>query len=141
MPITISWDNDRHTMQVYEFSQVWTWDEFYAAKREADGILDGITHPVAVVFSGPPDVRIPEGFIAQVVNITRTRHKRAYLAVVVTSNMLVRTLLNTASKLYGREFRTVAFVPDLAAARVLVEEREAAAAAAAAPQPESSPKP
>lgn len=124
MTVTFRWDNDARTVQIYQFERVWTWDDFYRTKALADEAITQTGHAVDVVFDGPPDVKLPDGFVHNVVNISRTRHPRARLAVVVMPNTFVRAMFNTVSRLYGREFAAVVFVPSLEAARTAIAERD-----------------
>ncbi|NWF70583.1 MAG: hypothetical protein HXY40_15960 [Chloroflexi bacterium] len=116
------WDNEARTILAYDFDPVWNWTDFYKAKAHGDGLLEHVAHDVDVVFSSPPNVTLPENFIANVVNVARLRHRNARLAIVVISNGFVRAMFNTLPKLYQREFSKVSFANSLEDARRISQE-------------------
>jgi hypothetical protein len=122
MSVVSQWDNDEKTIMVYTLGSTFTWDEFYAAKAHGDGLIDMVSHRVVVIFDGPSDVKLPEDFMTNVININKLRHPRAALAVTIMPNNLVRAILNTANRLYKREFAAVRFVPNLEEGRAVARQ-------------------
>lgn len=115
--VSVFWDNPEKTIEIYNFAAAWTWKDFYAAKEKGDAMLDSVTHEAIVIFSGPTGIRLPESFMTNVMNINRSRHPRARLAIVVVNNTFVRVMFNTFTRMYSREVQKVAFVNSLEEAR------------------------
>jgi hypothetical protein len=118
-PVIVFWDNAEKTVLVYDFAAAWTWTDYFNAKAKGDNMMDNINHDVAVVFNAPPDVRLPENFLANVVKINRSRHRRAAVSIVVIPNAFVRVMFNTVTRLYSGEFKKFAFVNTLEEARIV----------------------
>jgi hypothetical protein len=83
-------------------------------------LIETVAHRVVVIFDGPSDIKLPEDFMTNIININKLRPARVALAVVVLPNNLVRLILNTVNRLYKREFATVHFVSDLEQGRAIV---------------------
>ncbi len=122
--VIVYWDNPEKTILIYDFAVTWNWADYYSAKAKADAMMNDVTRDVAVIFSGPPNIRLPENFLNTVVKINRSRHHRATMAIVVISNAFVRAMFNTISRLYSGEFKRVAFVNSLEEARIVAVGRK-----------------
>ncbi|MFN8372515.1 MAG: hypothetical protein U0694_06525 [Anaerolineae bacterium] len=117
--VSVFWDGPEKTVLIYKFAAVWNWADFYEANAKGHALIDDVPHKVAVIFSGPANVRLPENFLNNVVQINRARHARTKMAIVVINNAFVRAMFNTLSRLYSGELRGVVFVNSLEAARIV----------------------
>jgi hypothetical protein len=122
MTVRAGWDNVEKTLVVYDFDSVWNWDDFYRAKAECEALVDSVEHAVDVIFSGPPEMRLPESFIDNAVAVARSRHPRTRSVVIVINNAILRAMFNTLAKLFPREFAEIIYAASLDEARALVLE-------------------
>jgi hypothetical protein len=122
MSIEIVWDNPEQTVIRYIFGQKWTWDEFYAARDHAYGLIDAGQQRVAVIFDVPAGMTLPGNMLTNGRNAVAKRHANTSLIVIVVPNMYLRTLLEMIIKLAGPKADIVEMVPTLAAARQRAQE-------------------
>jgi hypothetical protein len=49
MPIRAQWDNPEKTVVTVIYTDAWTWDEYYAATKEAKLLMETVPHRVDVI--------------------------------------------------------------------------------------------
>ncbi len=49
--IDVRWNDDNHTIIVWEFDKGWTWDDLFVARRTFDELMNSVTHSVHVIFN------------------------------------------------------------------------------------------
>lgn len=93
--VRVAWDNPEQTIIRYEFDQGWTWDAYYAAAKIGDTLIDNASHsnPVGAIL-WMPNPTLPPNVLRGAYGGMRTRHPRAKIVVIVTTNPFVRALHN-----------------------------------------------
>jgi hypothetical protein len=122
MSIEIVWDNPEQTIIRYIFARTWTWDEFYAARDHAYGLIDAGQKRVAVIFDVPAGMALPANMLTNGKNAVGRRHVNTSLIVIVVPNMYLRRLLEIIIMLAGSKADIIVMVPTLAAARQRAQE-------------------
>lgn len=65
MGIIIGWDDDAQTRFLYHFEEDWTRDEFFAAKEQAKGMMDAVSHEFAIILDLTQVSRLPPDSLAR----------------------------------------------------------------------------
>jgi hypothetical protein len=125
MGVKAVWDNEQHTIVRYDLSGRWTWDEFFIAYEDAKAMLNATPHAVHFILN-PTDAasrsHLPPGIVSHIGNIGRARLPNAGITVAIGSSNFVKSLVNTAARLYPRIRKTYQFVETLDDARALLAE-------------------
>jgi hypothetical protein len=90
MGITIQWDNPERTVLRYEFSGMWTWDEFFSAQAYRRPMLEGIWHTVHHLVIFLPDQQPPSTFTLHATKIDSVRFKYSGLYAIVGASSFIR---------------------------------------------------
>jgi hypothetical protein len=93
--IQVQWANPEKTIVLWEFTSQWTWNDFFAAKKEVDVMIDSIEGIVDSIFLTSADQKIPSNAIANFRSIIAKRHHRHDLIVLVGSKKFLTSLLQT----------------------------------------------
>ena len=94
MGIRIEWGNAEKTVLYYHFDSVWTWDDFFSAKREAYDEIATVPHKVGVILETPPDVRIPPSMLSNARSALQNKHPNTEIVVIVIRQQFLRTMIN-----------------------------------------------
>jgi hypothetical protein len=95
MTVRFVWDNEAQTIFRYIFDVGWTWEDFFAAKRQANAIMDRVDHKFGVILHLPSENVIPADVIANTRNGLRNKHPNTAVIVVVSVRPFVRTMITT----------------------------------------------
>jgi hypothetical protein len=98
--VEVSWYKGSDRVILFEFPDVWGWNDFWDAKGRSDAMTDTVTHNVAILLKVPANVRMPDNALSQGRALLQKRHPRATLFVMVTPNAFARKLMNILSQLY-----------------------------------------
>jgi hypothetical protein len=125
MGVKAVWDNEQHTIVRYDLSGKWTWDEFFTAYEDAKMMLAATPYVVHFILN-PTDAasrsHLPPGIVSRIGSVGRTRLPNAGITVAVGSSNFVKSLVNTAARLYPRIRKQYQFVETLDEARALLAE-------------------
>ena len=120
MMIQVEWGNPEKTAVLWRFSYPWVWEEFYAAQREVDVMIDAVPGYVDSIFLTTAEQRIPKDAIMHFRNIVNQQHPRSNRIVVVRSKLHLTMLLNVILKLIPRARLQFHFVTSLDEAYALL---------------------
>jgi hypothetical protein len=95
MTVKAIWDNDAKTIMRYAFESGWTWDEFFAAKKQANDMMDTVTHKFGVILDMPVENVIPPDVLANARNGLLSKHANTVIIVFVSKQSFVRTMIET----------------------------------------------
>src|SRR5437868_2152447 len=95
MTVRFVWDNETQTIFRYILDVGWTWEDFFAAKKQANVIMDTINHKFGVILHLPSENVIPADVIANTRNGLRNKHPNTAVIVVVSVRPIVRTMIGT----------------------------------------------
>jgi hypothetical protein len=79
----------------YSFDEPWTWDELFAAKKQANEMMDSVTHKVGVIMDASRNTRLPAHLLTNVRNGLRAKHPNTLVIAVVITRPVVHTMINT----------------------------------------------
>jgi hypothetical protein len=123
MPVDIAWEDEQKRVLHYRLDQDWTWDEFFAAKKSANEMMDRVSHKLGVIIEAPAEPSLPPNLIVNARNALRSTHPNTVVIVIVAVHPLIRTMFHTTRAL-GRlaNFR-VELALSLDEAQAIVHER------------------
>ncbi len=122
--VHVEWDNPEQTIIRYDFSKGWTWDEYYAATKTGDALIDSTTHqlPVGAILY-IPDPTLPTNVLRGTQIGMKARHPRAVLVVLVTRNRFVHALYEVVVSAYRSLKEELLRADTLEDARALLSQR------------------
>ena len=98
MGILIHWDDNNRIVH-YQLDSDWTWDEFFDAKKQANEMMDTVSHKLGVIIEAPPKPSLPPNLIVNARNALRSTHRNTIMIVIVAAHPLVRTMFHTTRAL------------------------------------------
>ncbi|MEO8392375.1 MAG: hypothetical protein ABI700_05215 [Chloroflexota bacterium] len=121
MAVTVSWEDDEHTVLVLSFADDWTLDEFRDASVQAILMVRSTAEPVYVISDFSQAKSIPLGILWQARDINRLRPANWTAGITISHDWLLKNLLDVFSKVYmGQEQRRVYVVKTEAEAKELI---------------------
>lgn len=124
MPITVSWDDAESTTLLYDWSDPWTWDDYYAVLETARQLDPGQTMRYVIIdFSRTTEVG-PLA-ISHFSHVGRTMEDFATppTFIFVRANRFLRALGSVMSALFPKAARDVHHVDTLEQARAYIRSR------------------
>jgi hypothetical protein len=125
MPISVTWDNEQHTVVRLDVTDRWTLDELDTAIQEVYLLIAMVDQPrIAVImhFVGGT-VNPPEGVLSHARQLIARNPDNIHLTVVVSKGGFARVMLDAIFKLNRMSSRTL----QLTTAETLEEARAIAA--------------
>lgn len=122
MGIQVLWDNPEKTIIRYDFSDPWTWDEFYQIRVEGNNMAESVSHPVVVLVNLQGQVSLASGALVQGKKIAKTKPENISMQVIVSTNGLIKSLFPVFARLNPHLANSYRVVPTLEAARALAVE-------------------
>jgi hypothetical protein len=102
MPIEIVWDNDERSILRYDVSGKWNWDELFQARDKVFAQMDSASaERIDAIINFVGGLSVPNDALGQIQKLREDPHAKAGLTVMVGTNMFLRTLLSTATKVYN----------------------------------------
>ena len=126
MGIQVLWDNPEKTIIRYDFSDSWTWDEFYQVRVEGNNMAESVSHPVVALINLQGQVSLASGALVQGKRIARTKPENISMQVIVSTNGLIKSLFPVFTRLNPNLANSYRVVPTLEAARALAAELQTA---------------
>jgi hypothetical protein len=123
MAIRVIWDTEEKTIVQYIVEPDWTWDEFFAAKEQANALMDTVCHKLGVFLLMPSDGVIPLDVLANTRKGLRHKHPNTVVIVVVSDRPFVRTMIETIRALPPLGDHGLETASTLDEARAIVRER------------------
>jgi hypothetical protein len=125
MPVELMWDDEAHTILIQKYTGELIPEEFQKTVDQSRQMLLSVSHPVDLII----DAREVENKISTVMNSAKyaddnVPQNQRYL-VVVGANLVIRSLVNAASKFAPKATKNIFFVNTVSEARhKLIEYRE-----------------
>jgi hypothetical protein len=109
MGVSVQWDDAEKTILRYDYGGKWTVEELYAAASEAKKLIEveGTQHKIAVIINMQNSSALPASAMTHGKRLMTMPLPNVDFQVVVGANMFVRTLANTATKVYGQFGRKI----------------------------------
>lgn len=123
MPVAIAWESEQKRILHYRLDNEWTWDELFAAKKQANEMMDMVSHKLGIIIEAPSQPSLPPNIIVNARNALRSAHPNTVVIVIIAVHPLIRTMFYTTRAL-GRfaNFR-VELASTLDEARAIINTR------------------
>jgi hypothetical protein len=97
--LVVNWDNEEKTVIHQSDDGEWTWDEFHAAQRQINQMIDSVHHKVDVIIDTQSNRRgkLPPNASLHFRNAFRNRHPNTGLIVVVGMHPFVQIMVKIVS--------------------------------------------
>ena len=93
MSISVEWDNEQHTIVRWIFDRRWTWDEFSAAQKESNQLLEKVDHPVDVIGDLRNSSGLPANALTAYRGFVNTTVENLDLIVLVGAGRFVKAMV------------------------------------------------
>lgn len=123
MGIRVQWDDAAQKIIRFDFDEQWTWEDFFAAKKQSYNLIDEVARKVAVIMVAPPNMVLPPNMLTHGLSALRNKHRNTYLVVFVLNNSFLRTMLSTMAKVSRLAESSTSVVSSLDEARALAAKR------------------
>ena len=123
MGITIAWEDDTKRVMRYSLDENWTWEEFFAAKKQANEMMDSVAHKFGVIIEAPATPTLPPNIMSNARKGLRSTHPNTVVVVIVAAHPLVRTMLHTTRALGRIANLRVELASTLDEARAIIDAR------------------
>jgi hypothetical protein len=123
MGIRVQWDDAAQKIIRFDFDEQWTWEDFFAAKKQSYNLIDEVARKVAVIMVAPPNMVLPPNMLTHGLSALRNKHTNTYLVVFVLNNSFLRTMLSTMAKVSRLAESSTSVVSSLDEARALAAKR------------------
>jgi len=122
MSVQVSWDDDTKRIMGYMLDNNWTWDEFFAAKKQANAMMDTVPHKLGVIVDATHSAIFPSDMLTNARNALRTKHPNVVIVVIVANKPFLNTMLTTlkAVTLFASRLQ---LAHSLDEARALIQQR------------------
>lgn len=129
MGVIVDWDTPEKHAVLFNFTNPWTWTEFYVARPQGDVLAESVDHPVAAIILLPHPLQLPPGAMTQGRKIAMTRHNKFVVSIVVTDNVLVKTMFPLFARINQEIADSYRLVRSLEEARAVADQVLSARAA------------
>ena len=123
MAIRVMWDDAARRIVRYDFDEQWTWEDFFAAKKQAYTMIDSVAQNIAVIMLAPHNVSLPPNMLTHGLSALRNKHPNTILVVFVITKPFLRAMLTTMSKISRLAESSTIVVSTLEEARALAAKR------------------
>jgi hypothetical protein len=123
MAIKVMWDDTAQRIVRYDFDEQWTWEDFFAAKKQAYRMIDEVARKVAVIMTTPTNVALPPNMLTHGLSALRNKHPNTLVVAFVITKPFLRAMLTTMSKVSRLAESSTVVVSTLDEARALVAKR------------------
>lgn len=117
MSVMVTWDNNERTVIRYHFDGDWQWEEFKAAFRHAQEMLETVGHIVDVIADFQTSDCVPTETLARLAYVARNRPANLGNSVIVGTKVFAMTTLSVFSAFYGDAARIYQWAHSLDRAR------------------------
>jgi len=127
MPIEVNWFNDSRSVIYMRVSDPWTWDDFFAASRQASTLAQSVSHEVSYMADFTYAKQFPRGLSLQRVRaILDFKQSNSGVLVSFGVSPFMRVMLNTVLTAVGRVRANAVIVDTLEDALQVVDYYRAA---------------
>ncbi|MCA0455620.1 MAG: hypothetical protein LCI00_16715 [Chloroflexi bacterium] len=97
--ISVAWAAEETNLVVWTFAAPWTFDEFRAAHRQTNTMIDGVEGSVDMLYITSAQQFIPLRALTNFRTIIHHRHPRQRYAVIVGAKTYLVTLMTSLTEL------------------------------------------
>lgn len=120
--IEVRWSNDEKHTVIWKFSVPWNWNEFYAAQKQVDAMIDSVDGLVDSIFIVTLAQRLPAGGPTHLRKIIAQRHKRHDMIVMVGTNSFLTSILRVITLVLPGFKRQLNYVTSIEEAEALLKD-------------------
>lgn len=120
--VRVAWDNEEKTAILWRFSGRWTWEDYYAAKRDVIAMMESVEHKVDSIVDLRQTAFIPSGGLSQARALAMKPHPNEGITVMLSSSLFMKTTMSTLGRLYSHIATHYRMADDLDEARALLRE-------------------
>jgi hypothetical protein len=122
--ITVEWDNPQKTVVRYIFSRGWTWADYHNSIQRAVELVADIPYTVNMIIDLSNSSLLPSNILNTVGNSMRHSPKPYDLAVIVTTNRFVESIIDILQRVYPAQGAKHPCVKTLEEARAMLAEHD-----------------
>lgn len=126
MGINVAWTDATQTVIKLDFQRGWTWDDLYAAIKQADSLIISVPHRVDMIIDISHAGGLPRDFMKVAGDVFDSGEARANegYKIVVGASGLIQFAYNGFVKVYGHKLqnRPFQFASSLEAAYTMLGE-------------------
>ena len=117
MGINIQWDNEQQTIMRFDLDPHWTWDELFAAKKQAHELVSMVSHKTVTIIDAPHTTALPPNLLLNARSALRNNHPNTLVVIFVATNPFILSAFNTMSGFLRSIALRLEFAPTLDEAR------------------------
>ncbi len=126
MGITIALESDDQQTIVYTVEEQWSWNEYFAALKQAHDMMDSVPHTrIDIIIDMRRANLIPQNALSTFRRSTTSRHPKSGIMVFVGGNMFIKTLFRMMETLAREAMKSIKFVSTMEEAQAALSERRA----------------
>ena len=122
MGITIQWDNAEQTIMRFDLDPHWTWDELFAAKKQAHALVGAVSHRTVTIIDAPHTTTLPPNLLLNARSALRNNHPNTVVVIFVATNPFILSAFSTMSGFLRSIALRLEFAPTLDAARTIAQQ-------------------
>ncbi|MBI5670485.1 MAG: hypothetical protein HZC41_21035 [Chloroflexi bacterium] len=100
MAIRVLWENEAKQVLLNIYEGTWSLDDFYAAVRESNMLMDKVDYRVNLIFDVRNSRTFPSGFMGAIRTLSRKPHPHHGVMVIVGGNAFVRVFYDVFTRVY-----------------------------------------
>lgn len=103
MSISVTWDNEQHTIIRYDLATGWTWQDLMQAFMDDDALFDSVDHVVHLVFRPVGETILPSNPVPYLGTLaSMIKRSSVGLVVLVTTDRWAQKVGEIFYNVYGK---------------------------------------
>jgi hypothetical protein len=123
MGVQVQWDNIDKTIIRYDFKGIWTWNDFYAAHKQAQELGATVPHHIDLILDMRAVSRLPGNALLHIKQYADKQPRNVGLAICITSDHFVQTIYSMDTPAHHRTEQSFRFAASLDEAYRLINQR------------------
>lgn len=99
MAITVEWDNPEKTIVLFTNAGNQTWEEFFAAARQANEMIRSVSHDVALIIDGRSLKTIPPSALTHFRNAVKALPPNTKVVVTVSDSHFLQAIASVVQRI------------------------------------------
>jgi hypothetical protein len=117
MSINVQWDNDEHTLVRWDFIGMWDWNDFLAAQKASNDLINTVPHTVDIISDVSQSPHVPPGAIGRFRTYRRNDPANAGRVVLVGASIYIKTIVEIFRGMFPKTGGNFTFADSLEEAR------------------------
>lgn len=124
MSINVQWDKEQQTILRWDFMGVWDWDDFLAAQKQSNNLINSVAHTVDIIGDVTQSYHLPPGAIGRFRTYRRDDPKNTGQVVVVGASVYIRTMVDIFRGMFPNTGGNFTFANSLDEARSILNAKK-----------------